>query len=130
MNTTQISRRITRRVAYHVKHNGCLSPEADSHWNADNRLLIEAMAAEHGEAWLGDLNGYQQPNWHPIWKWDGKPVCNFGASYVVPHYDAELERLIRQRADAPYSGVAADWERVSVIFTRISELGGYHLFWS
>jgi hypothetical protein len=107
--------------------------EADTDLNDSCRRVIEAMAEDHGECWLGSINlyGADRHGAKPyMWKWDGSLVRNFSCAFVVPGYDAELERLIRERDDAPYTGVAADAVRVAAIMDRIAAVGGTHLFWT
>ena len=103
--------------------------------NDNQRLLIQAFADEHsGKCWLGVVNIYRdwhpEHSEHPLWQWDGGLVYNFGARFVIPDYDAELERLILERDRAPYTGTAADSMRVDAIFARIAALGGHYLFWN
>ena len=92
-------------------------------------LEANKAAAEHGEAWLGRVNLYGDDSGE-LHKWEGGEVYNFGADFVLPCYDAEVERLVRERAEAPYTGTADDGKRVDAIFARIGEVGGSHLFWS
>lgn len=99
--------------------------------NDHQRDLIAACALEWGEAWLGRINLYADTRQLPIlWKWDGGLVYNFGASFVIPRHDAELERLIRERDEADYTGTAGDMPRIEAIFERINALGGHTLIWN
>jgi hypothetical protein len=107
--------------------------EADEGLNGSCRRLITAIAEEHGEAWLGLINlyGADRHGARPyMWKWDGSLVLNFSCAFVVPRYDGELEALIREKDDAPYTGTGADAARISAIMNRIDALGGTHLFWT
>lgn len=108
--------------------------EADHDLNDAHRALVDAMAKAHGgECWLGRINlyGAERHGASPyLWKWDGTLVRNFSCAFAVPRHDAELERLIRERDDAPYITTAADAVRVDAIFDRITALGGHHLFWT
>ena len=62
---------------------------------------------------------------------DGEaPIYNFGASFVMPMPDAELERLILERLGAPYTGTREDSKRVEAILARLEEVGGIHLTWT
>lgn len=99
--------------------------------NDHTRNLIAAYAQEHGECWLGKVNLYAEDRGKPCqWKWDGGLVYNFGASYVIPHQDAELERLVLERDAAPYTGTKDDYARIACIFDRIAAVGGYSLTWN
>lgn len=95
------------------------------------RELIAACAHEWGEVWLGKINLYEQDRGKPaLWKWDGELVCNFGADFVVPKYDAELGRLVMERDGAPYTCVADDAERMRAITAHIEKAGGRKLIWN
>jgi hypothetical protein len=136
--------RLTACFVASIRRSGGLHPEeADSERNDANRGVIEAMAAAHGgECWLGRVNldhglpkddDSEHEHFYadvPLWRWSGKPVYNFGASFVVPRHDAELERLIRERDAAPYTTTAADYQRVTAIHERVTEVGGALLHWS
>ena len=139
------TRRLTTCFFESIRHSGGYHPEeADSQLNDANRDVIQAMAAEHGgECWLGRVNleqglpedddDDQHEPFHTevaIWRWSGKPVYNFGASFVLPRHDAELERLIRDRDAADYTTADADYERVSAIHERVAEADGVLLHWS
>ena len=99
--------------------------------NDYQRELIAAYAAEHGEAWRGRINLYDNDKHLPIiWKWDGELVYNFGARFVIPHFDEQLYELIVLREYAPYTGTRADAKRVDAIFARLEEIGGETLLWN
>ncbi len=143
---SEATRRLTACFFQSIRHSGgCHPEEADPQLNEANRDVIQAMAAMHGgECWLGRVNlhhelpedededGEHEP-FHadvPLWKWSGKTVYNFGASFVLPRHDAHLEQLIRQRDDADYTTTDADYERVTAIHERIVAVGGVLLHWS
>lgn len=132
--------RLAEAVEHHSKTfieairegDGYSPPEAHEGLNQANRTLILAMHEELGQAWLGKINLHSDEDRRRImWQYDpAEPIYNFGASFVVPMCDAELERLIRERDQAPYEGTKKDYERVETIMARITELGGHHLVWS
>jgi len=96
------------------------------------RELIATFAAEHGgEAWLGKVNLYDgDKRERVLWKWDGDLVLNFSASFVIPAYDEQLERLILERDRAPYTGTREDYRRVTEIYDRMEAVGGMNLLWN
>lgn len=95
------------------------------------RELIAAFAAERGAAWLGRINLYDNDKYMPIiWKWDGSTVLNFGARFVIDHFDEELYSLIVERFYAPYTTTAADAKRIDAIFARLIELNAEVLTWN
>jgi hypothetical protein len=116
----------------YIEGDGCL-PEADTDINNASRRVIEAMAEENGEAWLGkfNLHGDERHGAVPvIWKWDGGLVYNFGCDFVAPKFDEALEKLLRERDDAEYTTTAADVVRLRAIFERIAAIGGISLIWT
>ena len=100
--------------------------------NDRSRLLIQAYRNEHGTAWLGRINLYKEQEGQPvIWECAEAGVAEvYGASFVLPAYDAELERMIVERDRTPYTGTADDSKLVGAIFERIEQLGGHALFWN
>jgi len=105
--------------------------EANETWNDTQRRLILDTAAQHGQAWLGKINLYDNDkNNLVIWQWAGDVVYNFGCAFVIPAYDADLEKMILDRANAPYTGTAGDYPLVNAICNRIESLGGHCLVWS
>lgn len=133
MSVQDSKTKLAREVARGLREgDGCL-PEADASVNNASRAVIQAMHNEHGQAWLGKINlhGDERHGGHPvICKWDGGLVYNFGAEFVLSYFDAELQRLIQERDDAPYTSVAADVPRVNAIMARIKSLGGVLLIWT
>jgi len=133
MGTKEAKEKLTKLVVPHYIRDGCL-PEADGEINDASREVVAAMARDHGgECWLGNVNLHKRYRGEPedvMWKWDGGLVCNFEAAFVVPRHDAELERLILERADAEYTGTRDDAKRIDTIFERIQALGGEHLHWT
>lgn len=100
--------------------------------NDRSRLLIQSYRNEHGAAWLGRVNLCPELKDRPvIWECAASEVAEaYGASFVLPAHDAELERMIVERDRTPYTGTAADSLLVDAIFARIEQLGGHGLFWN
>jgi hypothetical protein len=100
--------------------------------NDRSRLLIQSYRNDHGTAWLGRVNLYKEQEGQPIiWECADAEVAEvYGASFVLPAYDAELERMIVERDRTPYTGTADDSKLVGAIFERIEQLGGHVLFWN
>ena len=106
---------------------GELDEQQESNVNDRSREIVRLMADAHGgECWLGMINLYGNP---PLWKWNGQPVLNFSASFVIPHYDADLEKMILDRDAGEYEGTAKDRKLVDWILTRIETLSGNYLYW-
>ena len=57
-------------------------------------------------------------------------MWNFSCAFVAPRHDEELERLIRERDDAPYTTTADDAVRVEAIMDRLYAVGGIYLRWT
>ena len=126
-------RALAREVRRGMREGGGSLPEADDDINDASRAVVRFMAAERGEAWLGKINLYGNERHGGalvMWQWDGTSVYNFGADFVCPTHDAELERLIHERDAAPYTTTAADAARVDAILARLEEVGGIHLYWT
>ena len=111
--------------------DGCL-PECYTPVNDASRAMVHAMLQDHGQAWLGKINLHSDDDRRRI-MWQHEPdetIFTFGAAFVLPCYDAELERLIRERDEAPYTGTRDDAKRIDPILQRIVAIGGVHLSWS
>lgn len=105
--------------------------EANDVWNNQQRYAIAATEEKYGTCWLGNINLYDSNRDKPVmWQWNGDFVYNYGCSFVVPQYDAELERLILERDTAPYTGTMEDAIRVKKIIDRVFDIGGKCLIWS
>lgn len=104
-------------------------PEADVGINNASAEIIMAMQAEHGEVWLANVNPLKDGE--VIRKAERDEIFyNFCASYCLPCYDAELEKMMKDRLAAPYTGTADDAARLKPIWKRIAELGGQTLVWT
>lgn len=126
----EIARQIGQRVAADVRFHGWIREDSQD-LNAMSRALVDAYHAAHGEAWIGVINVYSHHAGPVIWQYDpDQPLYNFGAAFVLPAYDEELERLIVARKEAPYTGTTDDYARVSEITDRIAQVGGRSLFWA
>jgi|SRR5579885_1381132 len=125
---------LQREVFRSLRENEGHIGEADDAVNDASRAVIAAVAAQHGEAWLGQFNLYGSDRGRrerALWRWDGEnPVVNFGADFVLPKQDEEVMRLILERDSAPYTGVAADRKWLDAIIARVEGLGGILLTWS
>jgi hypothetical protein len=101
------------------------SPEADDDLNDANRAVIRAMKAQHGSAWLLDIN---KDTWV---EWDGvEDPRNFCATHVLPAKFEYVAKAVTARHASPYTGARADAARVQAIQDNISDLGGQPLIWS
>ena len=99
--------------------------------NERSGLLVEAYRNEHGEAWLGKINLYENDRGKPVmWQWDGSPVSAFVAVFVAPRYDAELVQMVEERDAAPYTGTRVDSVLVDRIFERLDAIGARSLIWN
>jgi hypothetical protein len=112
--------------------DGFLPQEADDQLNNASRRLVAAMHATTGQAWLGKMNRSREERAceeSPLTKWDEGPIYNFAADFVLPRYDAEVERLMLVRETGEYSA-QRDAARIKQVFERVALLGGETLIWS
>lgn len=104
-------------------------PEADATMNGASRRVVQAYIAEYGKAWLGKSNADKdgpllwEVNEDSTWP----IVYNFGADFVVPEYDADLESRIQKYLS---DGLTHAFANIDAIHDRVKELGGALLIWS
>jgi hypothetical protein len=122
---------------FHAYFDGSGLPESCSEINEASRAVVDAMLQENGEAWLCIVNVYEDTprcfDGKPVvlWKHTGdRIVRNFSASFVLPAYDADLERLILERHESTYTGTADDLERIEAIHAAAEKAGGIRLVWT
>lgn len=121
MSVKEASERLGRELARIRAEGHDTIPEADSRVNDASRAIVDAMAKEHGEAWLALVN--PRNGEESLWKWDGSTVYNFGADMVLPCDDAELRRLL-----AAFRQKSSIME-IKAIHDRLSTIGGQLLIW-
>lgn len=103
-----------------------LQIEANRLCNQYARALIRAMYSEYnGVCWLGKLNpdfGAQRPG---LQKYTHGMVYNFACDLVLPEFDIEIDRMLREYRTRP--------EKVHLIEkirSRVKELQGHWVYWS
>lgn len=127
----------TRRKQHdHVRATGGYDGlrEADDTYNDLNRELIRYFLMCHGQAFMGDVNFYDEKRNKIVRgeasvyeEYTGQMVYNFGCSFVVPTQDEELEKMIREwNSD---NRLPKGIEAVQKITNRVDRLGGIHLIW-
>ena len=108
--------------------------EADQTNNDYNRDLIRYFRMKHGQAFMGNVNYYDEKREQIVkgegsiyTEYTGQQVYNFEYSFVVPCQDVELENLIRRwNGDERLPKNPVD---VAAITDRVTKLGGIHLIW-
>ena len=100
--------------------------EANRLCNQYARALIRAMHNENnGVCWLGKFNpefGEQRPG---LQKYTHGMVYNFACDLVLPEFDIEIDRMLREYRTSP--------EKVHLIEkirNRVKELQGHWVYWS
>lgn len=132
----QARRRLLKSLLRSMRESGGFCPkENDWHLNNASCNLVEAMISEHGaNVRFGRINLYtQEDKEKPIWSPKEKNQAErwvFGACFVLPKYDAEIERLILERDRSEYTGTKDDFQRVNKIVNRIKDVNGVLLHWS
>lgn len=112
--------------------------ESDRTINDGNREQIAAFKREHGAAWLGNINFYDEQRqriasgMEPVYEeYTGQMVYNFGCAFCVPMPDETLSNLIRQWNSDDETGVNNNVvNQVNAITKRIDDLGGVHFIWT
>lgn len=102
----------------------------ENNWQLEivNGEIVGKMHYDFGGCWLWQVNAHNPDD---IVKEHHPDSADFwGASFVTPTYDAELERLIKLRLAAPYLGTDVDRVAVNQVFNRMEEIGGISLLWS
>ncbi len=123
--TTVLSKELQRAFR---EGDGCL-PESDAGVNRASGRVVLAMHEEYGVAWIGQCNPPDSDITKVLTKYDPNDgLC--GGSFVVPARDGELERLMVERLEAPYTGTKDDFQRIAAIFDRVEQLRGEQLFWT
>jgi len=107
-------------------------PESDATNNDLNRRVIAAYRANHGHAFMGNINFYDDVRAEIVSgtrsvyeEYVGQPVYNFHCTFVVPVEDEELTTLIRA-----WNKDGVEYQNIDTIFDRIDALGGEHFIWS
>jgi len=100
--------------------------------NGETNLAIEDFVqARNDVAWLGKVNLYtmeETGDLHPYSP--DEDLLNFSCDFILPVYDVELERLIKERKNIPYTTAMDDYRRITRIFSRVKALGGIILHWA
>ena len=113
-----VSAESMRQYALRIEANGLCNQYA--------RALIRAMYSENnGACWLGKLNpelGELRPG---LQKYTHGMVYNFSCDLVLPEFDIEIDRMLREYRTCP--------EKVHLIEkirSRVEELRGHWVYWS
>lgn len=123
------------QTEYENRTGGALAlREADDVYNNFNREQIKAYQREHGAAYLGKMNYYDDTGraeiaagaLSPFTEYTGQLVYNFGADYCISAPDAELTELIRKWNT---DGNGSIYKLISAITTRINDIGGIMFIW-
>lgn len=112
--------------------------ESDRTINDGNREQIAAFKREHGAAWLGNVNFYDEQRqriasgMESVYEeYTGQMVYNFGCAFCVPVPDETLSNLIREWNSDDKTGINGKVvNQVSAIMERIDEIGGVHFIWT
>jgi hypothetical protein len=123
-------------LALHARHVADGRPEANAALNDAARAVVAATAVDYGHAWVGHVNPRQEVVGMlgsvviGIVAWNREPVHNFGADFVLPAFDVELQSMIEARHRRRYTSAADDAVLVAQIYARVVEVGGCVLVWS
>lgn len=111
------------------RRSGGMPTEFDGDLNDITRNKIYTFANENGgECCLGRVNLYSDNTILKMWSKDFM-IYNFDYTFAIPKHDTQLETMIRERSNTPYTGTKNDYVLVNAIMGRIEELRGINLFW-
>lgn len=124
-----------RRQYEHIAHTGGWSAlrEADGTYNDLNREQIAAFKMQHGTAFLGNINFYDEQRQRVIAgeesvyeEYTGQLVYNFGCSFCTPSADEKLEEMI-----VAWNGgcLPKSLKDIAKITNRIDAIGGLNFLW-
>lgn len=99
--------------------------EADENQNTISRCKIRAFKNKFGKCFLGKIN--RRENKPVLREYRRGKIYNFDCDFVIPEYDTELEKMIKEYNNKPYSReLIKDIER---IHNKIAELNGLIILW-
>lgn len=100
--------------------------EANGLCNQYARALIRVMHNENnGVCWLGKFNpdfGEQRPG---LQKYTHGMVYNFSCDLVLPEFDIEIDRMLRE-----YRACPGKVQLIEKIRNHVKELQGHWVYWS
>jgi len=96
--------------------------------NRISRAKVRAMLRENGSVFIWDCNPFEKTA--VVWEYKRGMVYNFDGSFITPQYDIDLEWMMRDRLESPYTGATDDFTRINAIFDKADEMGMTHLTWS
>jgi len=100
--------------------------ETDENQNAISRCKIRAFKNKFGKCFLGKINKSAD---EPILReYKHGMIYNFDCDFVIPEYDAGLEKMINEYNSKPYSEeLMKDIKRIQ---NKIEQLGGLTILWA
>lgn len=116
---------------------------SEKNWQ-ESVARIERMKAEHGQAWLGNVNrkSVESSLRVPLVEYTGQKIYNFDYAFVMPAYNQDIEDMVEaynRQSKAFYDSVGTDKLKgttkdlvvsIDVIFDKVEELQGKLLYWS
>jgi len=117
---------ITIENNYFSQCGGSLNiKEADKNQNTISRCKIRAFKNKYGKCFLGKIN--RRENEPVLREYRRGKIYNFDCNFVISEYDAELEKMIKEYNNKPYSGEST--KDINRILNRITALGGLNILW-
>ena len=118
--------KLSDRLAEDNLSQYALRIEANQFCNQYARALIRVMHNENdGVCWLGKFNpdfGEQRPG---LQKYTHGMVYNFSCDLVLPEFDIEIDRMLRE-----YRARPGKVQLIEKIRNRVKELQGHWVYWS
>lgn len=116
--------RLSDRLAEDNLSQYALRIEANELCNQYARVLIRTMRNENnGVCWLGKF--YQDFGEHGLQKYAHGMIHNFACDLVLPEFDIEIDRMLRE-----YQMYPEKIHLIEKIRSRVEELRGHLIYWS
>lgn len=109
-------------------HDHCGPSEFNPNHNKISRSLVRAMLREHGSCFIWTCNPYGDEKVCREYK--RGMVYNFEGTFITPHYDVNLERMMLNRLKLNYTGTRNDARLIDEIFNYAEKMDMVNLTWS
>jgi hypothetical protein len=110
----------------YIRQCGGVCTEGDWKQNTISRNKARAMKRQYGKCFLGKINLYNKTD-TILKEYNRGMIYNFGADFILPEYNAEIENMIKEYNNQPYSSKII--QDIKKIINKIESLNGINLLW-